>query len=133
MILSQINEIIIKDVCDRGVPNQERIVLFVNENINLGEYGMLLGVRTGRGYVYPLKDNFYWFGDGNVSRGDWIFVYTGIGEPKTYQIPSSQNRSYSIHWGRSVTILNNNELVPFLVKLNGIQIFSEGPILLENN
>lgn len=132
MILPYIDEITIRDVCDRGVPNQERIVLFVNEPVNIGEFGLLLGIRTDKGLVYPVKDNFFWFGEGTVSRGDWIFLYTGPGEPKTFKIPNTQNKSFSVHWGRDVTVLNNKELVPFLMKFNGIQVFSDGPLLLEN-
>ncbi len=53
-------------VFDRGIANKERIVLFVNESVNLGQYGLMIGIRGGDGGAFPIRDNMLWFGDAIV-------------------------------------------------------------------
>lgn len=124
MILNPITEFAVS-VYDRGVANQERIVLFVNERVNLGQYGLMIGVRGQPGFAVPIKDNMFWFGDGIVNKGDWIFVYTGPGEAKTTMLPNTQQRLYSIHWGRNETILHHPDLVPILIRVDAVQVPQE--------
>lgn len=121
MIVSSITELIIKGVCDSGIPNQERIIIFVNETLNLGQYGLMLGVRSVGNTAFPIRDNLLWFGDGLVNKGDWIFVYTGPGEPKATILPNTTEYLYSIHWGRDKTILHNQDLVPILFRVDAVQ------------
>lgn len=124
MIVNLITELS-AGVFDRGIPNQERIVLFVNESVNLGQYGLMIGIRGGNNGAVPIRDNMLWFGDGMVNKGDWIFVYTGPGEAKTTQLPNNKERLYSIHWGRKETILHHHDLMPILFKVNAVIVPQE--------
>jgi hypothetical protein len=124
MIVSLITEFTVS-VFDRGVPNEERIVLLVNERLNLGQYGLMIGIRGPAGMAVPIKDNMLWFGDGIVNKGDWIFVYTCPGEPKATTLPNTQEHLYSIHWGRKETILHHHDLVPILFRVDAVIVPQE--------
>ncbi len=125
MILNPVTEISVVGVFDRGIPNQERIVLHVNETVNLGQYGLMVGVRGGDGTAFPIRDNLFWFGDGFVNRDDWIFVYTGPGVPKATTLPNTQECLYSIHWGRTQTMLLDHDVVPILFRVDAVQVSQE--------
>lgn len=125
MIVSDISELTVVGVLDRGVPNQERIILCVNQILNLGQYGLMIGIRATQGMAFPIKDNLLWFGDAIVSKGDWVFVYTGPGEARVNTLPNNQETLYSIHWGRKDTIFLNREIVPILFRVDAVQIPAE--------
>jgi len=125
MIVDLITELTIIGVFDRGIPNQERIVLLPNQDLNLGQYGLMIGVRGQASMAFPIRDNMLWFGDGLVNKGDWIFVYTGPGEAKTTMLPNNQERLYSIHWGRKETILHHPDLVPILFRVDAVYVPQE--------
>ena len=67
-------------VADRGVPNRERIAIFVEETTNMGQYGVMVGHSAVDRTAIPYQDNLFWFGDGIVNKGDWILLYTGKGK-----------------------------------------------------
>lgn len=129
MIVGDIIELTVAGVFDRGIPNQERIALIANETINLGQYGLMVGVRANEGTAFPIRDNLLWFGDGVISKGDWLFVYTGPGEPRATTLPNTNERLISIHWGREHTILHNRDLVPILFRVDAVQVPLEVPAL----
>lgn len=122
MIVNNITEVMIAGVYDRGIPNQERIVLFLNQAINLGQYGLMVGVRADEKRAFPIKDNLFWFGDALVNKSDWIFIYTGPGEPKSTTIPNTDAHLYSIHWGKERTIFNHQDLVPILFRVDAVEV-----------
>lgn len=125
MIINDIFEMSTYDVLDRGIPNQERIAIYINETLNLGKYGLMLGIRGPNNSARPIRDNFFWFGEGLVNRGDWIFVYTGPGEPTKSDLPNCTEKLYSLHWGREKTILNQPNIVPILFRMDAVQIPEE--------
>lgn len=125
MILQDIAELSVVGVYDRGVPNQERIVIHVKQTVNLGQYGIMLGIKGADGTAFPIKDNLLWFGDGVVFEGDWLFIYTGPGQARSTKVPNTVETLYSIHWGRSTTILNATEFTPILFRIDAVQVSSE--------
>jgi hypothetical protein len=122
MIVGLIDELTIVGIHDRGVPNQERIVITVNDTINLGQYGLMIGIRGTRGMAFPIKDNLLWFGDGVVNKGDWVFIYTGPGQAKVSSLPNTNECIYSLHWGRDWTAFASQELVPILFRIDAVQV-----------
>lgn len=122
MMLDLIDEITILDVIDRGVANMERIALRINANVNMGQYGLMIGVRSQDGAAWPLADNFYWFGEGLVVPGDWIFVYTGPGQPRKEKLPNVEQHIYSVHWGRKNTVFVNRNLAPILFRMDAVMV-----------
>lgn len=126
MIVGNITQLRIHGVYDRGNPNRERIALRVFEPVNMGQFGILLGIRQQDGTAYPLQDNFFWFGDGFVAEGDWLFVFTGPGKPTKEALPGLAGKHiYSVHWGRSKTILSSAQILPVLFRVDAVDIFSE--------
>jgi hypothetical protein len=125
MILQDITELNVVGVYDRGVPGQERIVIRVGQTVNLGQYGVMLGIRGTDGAAFPVRDNLFWFGDGLVFEGDWLFIYTGPGQARATTVPNTSETLYSIHWGRPTTILNAKELVPILFRVDAVQVMND--------
>ena len=105
---------------DRGIPDSERIVLQAQQAVNLGQFGLLIGVQTGEHLAVPLPDNFFWLGDGFLGAGEWLFVYTGPGEPRATTFPNRPERVYIVHWGRQQTIFNHSNIVPVLFRMDGV-------------
>lgn len=120
--LFSIEELTIFGVYDAGVPNMERVVILANAATDTTPFGLMIGMRGPGGTVIPLRDNMLWFGVSTLNAGDWLFVYTGSGQPRSADIPGSQQKVYSVHWGKPVTAFNSPELVPVLFRLDGIQV-----------
>lgn len=122
MIVTDLQEIKIHPVADRGVPNQERIAIYVNETTNMGQYGIMVGYSAQDNSAIPYKDNLYWFGDGVVNAGDWILLYTGKGSSKTEDWESTGGKVYSVHWGRDTTIFAHSNIVPILFRVDAVDV-----------
>ena len=129
MILNGISELYILGVYERGIPNRERIVLKAAESVNMGQFGLMLGVIKEQGFALPIRDNLFWFGDGHINKGDWIFIYTGPGEFRVDELPNSNEKLYAVHWGRDKVILGQPEIVPILFRMDAVDIATETPVL----
>lgn len=130
MTVDIISELKVVEVADRGVPNLERIVMRANEVVRVGEFAVLLGVRQQGDSAYPIRDNFYWFGHGIVNKGDWVFLYTGPGETRTVELPGTTEKLYVVHWGRENVILNHQEIVPILIRIDAVDVLKDSPLAL---
>lgn len=125
MIFPSMSEISLKGVEERGVPNRERILLQVHQDINLVSYGLMVGIRSGaEGSIFPAQDNFLWFGNANVRENDWLAVYTGPGKARSIDMGGGQ-RAYFLYWGRGRTIFNYPEIVPALFRMDALDISKE--------
>lgn len=122
MIINNFPELKLHSVSDRGIPNKEKIVIYVEENTNMGQYGIILGHTNQDKTTLPYNDNFYWFGDGLVTKGDWITLYTGKGKPTSYEWEPTKGTVYSIHWGRDTTMFTNTNIVPILFKVGAVEL-----------
>ena len=124
LIVGDVTELAIMDVNDRGVANQECIVVFVRNPVNLGRYGLMLAQHasaTSKNSL-PFFDNLFWFGDGVVSHGDWLFVFTGPGAPASAPATNGLNRTYSLHWGKPHPAFANSLVVPILFRVDAVDI-----------
>ncbi|MFI8645937.1 hypothetical protein ACIGJK_14235 [Pseudomonas iridis] len=128
MFFDTITSLQMTNVYDHGVPNLERIAIYVREPCDLGEYCLFIGLPAADGSVAPIKDHMLWFGNGFVNAGDWIFVYTASGNTTVQPngLPSAgssiQPRLINIHWGKEHTMFQNRALVPMLIKMNGLSM-----------
>ncbi|QHC93409.1 hypothetical protein PspR84_01780 [Pseudomonas sp. R84] len=126
MLFDTITSLQIINVFDHGVPNMERIGIYVKEPCDLGEYCLFIGLPAADGSTSPIKDHMLWFGNGFVNPGDWLFVYTASGNTTIHPngLPSAGSsispRLISIHWGKDHTIFQNRALVPMLIRMNGL-------------
>lgn len=129
MIVSDIIELDTYSVFDRGLPNMERIAIYAKIPLNIGQYGLMIGIKADGGAAFPLKDHMFWFGDGYLNAGDWIFVYTGSGESRISNIPGGNAKIYSAYWGKPSTLFHAMELVPILFRVDAVYIPQENPQL----
>lgn len=124
-----IEELSVVGVYDAGVPNLERVVVRVLQPVDLGQYGLMIGIRGPNGTAFPLRDNLLWFGNGWVAKGDWLFIYTAPGEGRVTPLPNNEEKLYSVHWGKKQTIFQNQDLVPILFRMDGIQVPTDLPAI----
>ena len=122
MILQGISELVLIGVHERGIPNKERIVLRANDRLQMGQFGLLLGVKGAPGFAFPIKDNFFWFGEGMVDRGDYVFVFTGSGNPQKSELPNSSEKLYTVFWGRAMTLFMDPNVVPILMRIDALTV-----------
>ncbi|TMU22858.1 hypothetical protein E0L35_15445 [Halomonas sp. ATBC28] len=123
MIFSGLSQLVLYPVVNRGIPNAERIPIYVQEPTNIGQFGVMAGPSEQDGFAKPFKDNLYWFSDGWVKSGDWIFLYTGSGAPKTEDIiGSKESKIYTVHWGKTQTMFANSTIVPIVFRIDAVQV-----------
>ena len=120
MIVSSITELKIITVLDRGIPNEECIAILSNERINIGQYGIMLGAYAEGNSAFPFRDHMFWFGDGFIDKDDWLFVYTGIGEPRRSKAKNEVNYIYTVFWGKSKTVFADTRIVPLLFRVDAV-------------
>ncbi len=124
MRVSDIYELSVVSVLDRGVPNKECIAIQAEQAINLGQYGVMLGQHAGDNSVFPFQDNMFWFGDGMISEGDWVFIYTGSGTPNKHKALDNVHHTYGLFWGRANTLFADSNVVPLLFRVDAVDILS---------
>jgi hypothetical protein len=129
MNIYTVEELSLVGVFDPGVPNMERIVLRAEQPIDLANYGLMLGVRGPEGGAFPLRDNLLWFGNGWIGVDDWLFVYTAPGVGRVSEVPNSESKLVSIHWGKKQTVFQNRELVPILFRMDAVHVYAGLPAL----
>lgn len=120
-LLPDITELLLLPVFDRGVPNTERIVIKPQLALDIGNYGVLVGLRMpGQDLVTPLRDQLFWFGTGMVYPTDWLFLYTGHGTPS--RIPYESGHVMTVYWGRNETVFHDHQFVPAVVRFGSILV-----------
>lgn len=107
-------------IADAGVPNSERLVLRPTEWVNLGRFGVLVGTQRADG-VLPWIDNFFWFGEVEVSPPAWILLYT---KPGGYGsgVHTDGAPIHSSFWNRNQTIFNSPEISAVVFEISALQI-----------
>lgn len=124
-MIKRIETLEIVDVQCHGIPNEERIAIYVHKSCNLADYCLILTFPTPEGGSVPVKDHLLWFGQGIVQSGDWIFVYTAAGittiEPNPAPQPKGAipQRIINMHWGKNHTLFQNRALSPMLIEIGG--------------
>ena len=125
-LLTQITSLSLVDVMDRGVPNKERIALYANEAVHLGQFGLMIGLGKEDGSAVPIPDNLLYFGPGFMRKGDWLFVYSGPGIPRADPI-GSDTALLSVYWGKKQTAFYVPELVPILFRVGEVSVLPLPP------
>ncbi|MEO1020724.1 MAG: hypothetical protein AAFY56_24060 [Pseudomonadota bacterium] len=129
MIVGDITELSIVKVLDPGVPNKECVAIQVNENLNMGQYGLMLGHYAQNRRAHPYWDHMYWFGDAILNAGDWVFVYTGSGTVNTAKASNDINDVYYLYWGKSSTVFADSIVVPILFRIDAVDVAEPPPNL----
>ena len=121
-LLAGIAELQMVGVFDRGVPNKERVVLRANTVIDIGEFAVIVGVRTPppADMIIPVRDHLFWFGTALVGANDWLFLYTGHGVPDRFPSATGPEQIYTSYWGHSETIFHDPQLIPAVVRFRSL-------------
>jgi hypothetical protein len=123
MIVGQIQELSIVAVLDRGAPNKECVAIRANEDVNLGQYGLMVGISEGEGRgARPIKDRLLWFGDVVIKKDDWLFIRTGEGRAEATLGKSGTETLYTVYWGRSHTVFHAGRVVPILFRVDAVNV-----------
>lgn len=116
-------------VMDAGVPNRERVAITVQAPVNAAEFGLMIGTSTTALDASPFSDFLFMFGAGQLLTGDWMYVYSGHGEPRVDSIQGVNTRLVSLYWGRSSTIFYNPNIVPILFRVAAYTTLPPPPVL----
>ena len=125
MLVQNITELTVTEVHFRGSPNQECIGIRVNLGVDLGRFGLMLGLYTTPTTARPYFDNLFWFGDGTVQHGDSLFVYTGPGTPTSSKSPSGINNVFNLFWGKPYTLFADNSIAPILFRVDAVNVLPQ--------
>lgn len=111
--------IAVKDAGD--LPN-ERIVLKVGANIDIGAY-VLLCTEFVDSSVTNDVESAYWFPDKEVSEGDMVVLYTRSGRDKSRENKSGNNTHF-FYWGKERPIWGRSDRAAVLIKSRSWQGFT---------
>lgn len=122
LIVGDLTELRIAGVLNPGEPNKECVAITVKERVNMGQFGLMLGFYAQNGLAHPYFDHMYWFGDGFVNSGDWIFVYTGSGTISQAKSLNETNDNYYLYWGKPKTVFADSMVVPMLFRVDAVDV-----------
>lgn len=103
----------IQEIKDRG-NDEERIVLRVLEDCNLGRYLVLDTTFDKNGNISNTNRHVYAFGDMPVRKDDYVVLYTKVGNDAR-QINANGTTSYFFYWNMQSHIWNNEQDIAYLV------------------
>jgi hypothetical protein len=109
-------------VYDRGVANEERVVLRANSPVNLSGYGLFLGFVGGQNNLFPINDQFLWLGDIMLDAPGWVFIFTGSGKSSVTTEGTTGELCQILFWNKPSVMLSDPTLMPGLVQLGAVQI-----------
>ena len=124
MILTENLSLRLMAVIDRGIPNRECIALCADDVVNMGQHGLMIGYRKDKAVegAFPINDNLFWFGDGHIQNGDWVYVYTGSGKPTKSRASDDSCDIFVVHWGRANTMFADSHVVPILFRIDAVDV-----------
>lgn len=93
-----------------------------NLGVDLGRFGLMLGLYTAPTTARPYFDNLFWFGDGIVKPGDCLFVYTGSGAPVKSKSPNGINDVFNLFWGKPYTLFAESDIAPILFRVDAVNV-----------
>jgi len=93
-------------IADRGVPNQERLHLSVQQEATLSYYVVLLSRYLQATAVANSSLSAFWFPTVQVRPGDQIVLFTGSGQPNS-RVESNGSTTHFYYWGFKNTVFND--------------------------
>jgi hypothetical protein len=117
-----ISELEIREVLNPGAPNTECVLIKPLQTVDIAPFAMCVGLRGANGGITPVRDAFFWFGEGAVQPDDWIFLFSGSGKASREPIPDEAGHCICIYWGRPITLFHDNIFTPFLIRLDSLSI-----------
>ena len=106
----------IKYIKDANIFSDERVVLIVNEDCNLGSFMVMKGKSLGVDSISSRLHNSYWFPDIKVKRGDLVVLYSKKGSQSEKQNPSG-SVSYFFYWNKDESMWTHDEDCAVLLEI----------------
>ena len=106
----------IKEIIDHG-HSDERIVLNVIEDIDIGEYLVMDTTYTKDGNVSNKVRHPYWFPDKKIKKGDLVILYSKKGTQSETKNQSGST-SHFFFWGLDSNVWNNDGDCALLLHVN---------------
>ena len=94
--------------------NDERVVLQIIDDVNIGNYILACTKKLTDGISAKIN-HVKWFPDKQMSKDDWIVVYSKKGENKI-KIYDDQTKTFFVYLGLEETIWDN-EHRPILIEI----------------
>lgn len=106
-------------------PENEHVVFKVLEDCNLSHYILMDNTYDAVGNISNVHRHSLVLPNINVSKGDFIRIYTGIGEPRSF-VNQSQSITHEIYWGfeDGISIWNDASDKVYILKIESRQIFN---------
>lgn len=93
---------------DNGILDKERVVMYVNEDCDLGHYLLAKShIEEDISKFSSKISDVLWFPDRYVKKGDKIIVYTKKGISNT-TVNDNQTISHFFYWGLDCPLNSNN-------------------------
>lgn len=94
-------------ILDAGVPNRERVAVELLQPVNLGGYGLVVGIPQGPNGILPIHDNVFWMPQIILEPPSWVVVFTDRGEARQTTDPVAKIPVMVLHWQRETTIFQH--------------------------
>ena len=96
----------IKSIADKADHKQERLVISVLSDTNVGEFAVLRTGYSGGQVTTDVWDTF-WFPDKQVSAGDLVVIYSKTGTTSEKLLKTGK-KAHFYYWGKPQTIWSSS-------------------------
>jgi hypothetical protein len=110
--------LVFKEIKDRGT-DKERIILIADGSGDVGTYIIVSAQEENESQVTTSLKNGFWLPDQEVSKGDYIVIYTKDGK-NSVKNNKDGTKSYFYYRGISAPIFKQSKNVGLLIKATGV-------------
>ena len=103
---------------DRGVPDKERLQLSVIAPANLVNYVVFETLKGPGDTIVPIPRNAYWFTPAPLRPGDFVVLYTRVGQPSTEKQANGVGTNHFLFWRRPSVIWADPNSCAVLLEVN---------------
>ena len=107
----------ISEIENKGVAENERIILKVLESDNVGQYVIFKTKKLADDRVSSRPSDVFWFQNKEVKKGDWVVIYTKSGTYKSI-INEKGNTSHFFYWDKKEPLWKDSIDIPILLHID---------------
>jgi len=107
----------ISSFADAGNYQNERLVIKVQSDIDIGEYAVFCSAVSTEGDPTSGRKNAYWFPDGSVKSGDLVVLYTKRGTTSTKKLTGARTAHF-YYWGEEKALWGSADNAAVLLSID---------------